>query len=78
MENYARLMAGLAADLGCDVVVGHSMGANVALEMARRSAADRDRRASALRAAGSVLLRADAADPLEGGAEREGAAVADL
>ena len=34
MENYARLMAGLAADLGCDVVVGHSMGANVALEMA--------------------------------------------
>jgi pimeloyl-ACP methyl ester carboxylesterase len=34
VENYARLMAGLAADLGCDVVVGHSMGANIALEMA--------------------------------------------
>lgn len=34
VENYARLTAELAADLGCDVVVGHSMGANVALEMA--------------------------------------------
>jgi pimeloyl-ACP methyl ester carboxylesterase len=34
VENYARLTADLAADLGCDVVVGHSMGANVALEMA--------------------------------------------
>ena len=34
IENYARLTAELARDLGCDVVVGHSMGANVALEMA--------------------------------------------
>lgn len=34
MENYARLMSELAADLRCDVVVGHSIGANVALEMA--------------------------------------------
>lgn len=34
MENYAGLTAELAADLGCDVVVGHSWGANVAFEMA--------------------------------------------
>lgn len=34
VENYARLVSELAADLGCDVVAGHSMGANVALEMA--------------------------------------------
>ena len=34
MENYARLAGRLAADLGCDVVVGHSLGANVAIEMA--------------------------------------------
>jgi pimeloyl-ACP methyl ester carboxylesterase len=34
MENYARLAGRLAAERGCDVVVGHSMGANVALEMA--------------------------------------------
>jgi pimeloyl-ACP methyl ester carboxylesterase len=33
LENYARLAAACAADLGCDVVVGHSIGANVALEM---------------------------------------------
>lgn len=33
VENYARLTSGLAADLGCDAVVGFSMGANVALEM---------------------------------------------
>ena len=33
MENYARLAGKLAADLGCDAVVGHSLGANVALEM---------------------------------------------
>lgn len=33
IENYAQRAAKLAADLGCDVVVGHSMGANVALEM---------------------------------------------
>ena len=34
MENYARLTAEFAAGLGADVVVGHSWGANVALEMA--------------------------------------------
>lgn len=34
LENYARMAARLAADLGCDVVVGHSLGANVAIEMA--------------------------------------------
>ena len=34
MENYARLTAELADRLGCTAVVGHSMGANVALEMA--------------------------------------------
>jgi len=32
MENYARLVGRLAADVGCDVVVGHSLGANIALE----------------------------------------------
>ncbi|OAR27478.1 hypothetical protein A8W25_04395 [Streptomyces sp. ERV7] len=34
MENYARLMGEFAAAEGCDVVVGHSLGANVAIEMA--------------------------------------------
>jgi pimeloyl-ACP methyl ester carboxylesterase len=38
IENYARLTAELAADLGTDVVLGHSMGANVALEMAASGA----------------------------------------
>jgi pimeloyl-ACP methyl ester carboxylesterase len=33
VESYAAAAAELAADLGCDVVVGHSMGANVAIEM---------------------------------------------
>jgi pimeloyl-ACP methyl ester carboxylesterase len=33
MENYAKLAGRLAADLGCDAVVGHSFGANVAIEM---------------------------------------------
>ena len=33
IENYARLAAELAADHDCDVVVGFSMGASVALEM---------------------------------------------
>lgn len=33
MENYAALAGRLAADLGCDTVVGHSLGANVAIEM---------------------------------------------
>jgi pimeloyl-ACP methyl ester carboxylesterase len=32
-ERYAAAAAELAADLGCDVVVGHSMGANLAIEM---------------------------------------------
>ncbi len=34
LENYAVVAGKLAASLGADVVVGHSMGANVALEMA--------------------------------------------
>ena len=34
IETYARLAASLAADLGCDAVVGFSTGATVALEMA--------------------------------------------
>lgn len=34
MENYAAPAGTLAAERGCDVVVGHSLGANVALEMA--------------------------------------------
>jgi pimeloyl-ACP methyl ester carboxylesterase len=34
METYAKLASELAAGLGCDAVVGHSMGANVAIEMA--------------------------------------------
>ena len=33
MESYARVAATIAAELGCDVVVGHSLGANVAIEM---------------------------------------------
>ena len=33
IENYARLTANLAADLGCDVVLGFSIGATVAIEM---------------------------------------------
>jgi pimeloyl-ACP methyl ester carboxylesterase len=38
IENYARLAAKLAADLGCDAVVGFSTGASVALEMAASGA----------------------------------------
>ncbi len=38
VEGYARAASRLAADLGCDVVVGHSMGANVAIEMATSGA----------------------------------------
>jgi pimeloyl-ACP methyl ester carboxylesterase len=34
VEGYAKAASRLAADLGCHVVVGHSMGANVAIEMA--------------------------------------------
>ncbi len=33
IENYARLTADLAAGFGCDVVLGFSLGASVALEM---------------------------------------------
>jgi len=33
VESYSAAAAELAADLGCDVVVGHSMGANIAIEM---------------------------------------------
>ena len=33
MQSYARQAGRLAAELGCDLVVGHSLGANVALEM---------------------------------------------
>lgn len=33
MENYARVAGTIAAELGCDAVVGHSLGANVAVEM---------------------------------------------
>ena len=39
IETYAALaVAGLAADLGCDAVVGFSIGASVALEMAASGA----------------------------------------
>jgi pimeloyl-ACP methyl ester carboxylesterase len=34
VENYARMTAALARKIGCDVVVGFSMGATVAFEMA--------------------------------------------
>ncbi len=34
IEHDARLAARIAADLGCDAAVGHSLGANVAIEMA--------------------------------------------
>jgi pimeloyl-ACP methyl ester carboxylesterase len=33
LEEYARVAGTLATELGCDAVVGHSLGANVALEM---------------------------------------------
>jgi pimeloyl-ACP methyl ester carboxylesterase len=33
VESYARVAGRLAADLGCDAVVGHSLGANVAVEL---------------------------------------------
>lgn len=33
IEGYARQAAKLANEIGCDVVVGHGLGANVALEM---------------------------------------------
>jgi pimeloyl-ACP methyl ester carboxylesterase len=34
MESYSKLAGKLASDLGCDAVVGHSLGANIAIEMA--------------------------------------------
>ncbi len=34
IENYANVAGTLATDFGCEVVVGHSLGANIALEMA--------------------------------------------
>jgi pimeloyl-ACP methyl ester carboxylesterase len=34
VEGYARLVGSLAAELGCDVLVGHSYFANVAIELA--------------------------------------------
>ena len=34
IENYARMTSNLASSLGCDLVVGFSMGATVAFEMA--------------------------------------------
>ncbi|MFE2297627.1 alpha/beta fold hydrolase [Streptomyces sp. NPDC059445] len=34
IENYAAMAGALAAERGCGVVVGHSLGANIALEMA--------------------------------------------
>ncbi|BFV56515.1 hypothetical protein KCMC57_up16190 [Kitasatospora sp. CMC57] len=34
MENYAALLGEFAAEAGCDVLVGHSLGANVAIELA--------------------------------------------
>jgi pimeloyl-ACP methyl ester carboxylesterase len=34
VENLSRMATALAADLDADAVVGHSMGANIALEMA--------------------------------------------
>jgi pimeloyl-ACP methyl ester carboxylesterase len=34
MESYSKLAGQLASDLGCDAVVGHSLGANIAVEMA--------------------------------------------
>ena len=37
MESYAKLAGKLASDLGCDAVVGHSLGANIAVERARRT-----------------------------------------
>jgi len=33
METYARVAGMIAVELGCDAVVGHSLGANVAIEM---------------------------------------------
>src|SRR5215218_10215712 len=34
MESYSKLAGKLASELGCDAVVGHSLGANIAIEMA--------------------------------------------
>ena len=37
MESYSKRSSRLATDLACDVVVGHSLGANVAIEMTSTS-----------------------------------------
>ena len=34
MESYSKLAGKLASDLGCDAIVGHSLDANIAVEMA--------------------------------------------
>ena len=34
MESYTKLASRLVGDLSCDVIVGHSLGANVAIELA--------------------------------------------
>jgi predicted alpha/beta superfamily hydrolase len=34
MESYARVARTIMAECACDAVVGHSLGANVAIEMA--------------------------------------------
>jgi pimeloyl-ACP methyl ester carboxylesterase len=34
MESYSKVAGELASDLGCGAVVGHSLGANIAIEMA--------------------------------------------
>ena len=36
MESYASSAAAIATEVGCDAVVGHSLGANVTIEMALR------------------------------------------
>jgi pimeloyl-ACP methyl ester carboxylesterase len=38
MESYSKLAGKLASDLGCDAIVGHSLGANIAIEMASAGA----------------------------------------
>lgn len=38
IDSYAEAASNLAADIGCDAVLGHSTGANVAIEMAASAA----------------------------------------
>lgn len=56
VEAYAGQAGKLAADLGADVVVGHSVGANVAIEMGLR-ARSRDRWSCSLRASRAKTSR---------------------